>query len=108
MKKVPLKHKGSAQGDARRNQGKLLHDGAMWLAERKAHAPLPAGAHVDHGVGVVVTKNHRNKAAGRGCHDASCWASFIAANCALHLSIHENDSSNADSRSARATLLLKS
>ena len=38
----------------------------------KAHAPLPAGAHVDHGVGVVVTESHQNRAAGRGCHGASC------------------------------------
>jgi len=43
----------------------------------KAHAPLPAGAHVDHGVGVVVTENHRNRAAGRGCHGASCSASWF-------------------------------
>ena len=41
--------------------------------ERKARAPLPAGASVDHGVRVVVTGNHRNKAAGRGCHVAACY-----------------------------------
>ena len=41
--------------------------GGYFFAERKAHAPLPAGACVDHGVGVVITENHRNWAAGRGC-----------------------------------------
>lgn len=43
----------------------------------KAHAPLPAEAHVDHGVRVVITGNHRNRAAGRGCHGATCSASFF-------------------------------
>lgn len=45
---------------------------ASYFAERKAHAPLPARAHVDHGEGVVITGNHRNRAAGRGCHVAAC------------------------------------
>lgn len=36
-------------------------------AERKAHAPLPATASVDHGVGVGITEKHRNRAAGSGC-----------------------------------------
>jgi hypothetical protein len=37
------------------------------LQNVKAHAPLPAAAHVDHGVGVEITQNHRNRAAGSGC-----------------------------------------
>ncbi len=40
------------------------------------HATLAAGARVDHGVGVEVMGNHRNRAAGSGCHDAACSASF--------------------------------
>jgi len=43
----------------------------------KAHAPLPAGAHVDHGVDAETTEAPNNKAAGRGCHGASCSASLI-------------------------------
>lgn len=43
---------------------RLLRQGHMragsFLAERKARAPLPAEAHVDHGVEVVITGNHRN------------------------------------------------
>lgn len=31
-----------------------------FFAQRQAHAPLPAVARVDRGVGIVVTKNHRN------------------------------------------------
>jgi hypothetical protein len=46
----------------------------IFLPNVEAHAPLPAGARVDHGVGVKATENHRNRAAGRGCHAASCWA----------------------------------
>jgi hypothetical protein len=51
------------------------------MAELKAQAPLPARAHVDHGVGVVNTERHQNKAAGRGCHGASCcaWGFWIGA-----------------------------
>lgn len=33
--------------------------------------PLPARAHVDHGLEVIVTENRRNRAAGIGCHDAA-------------------------------------
>jgi hypothetical protein len=29
MKKASLKHDSRTQGDARRNQGELLHDGAL-------------------------------------------------------------------------------
>jgi hypothetical protein len=43
-----------------------------FFAERRAHAPLPAVAHVDHGVEVVIERNHRNRAAGSVCHYASC------------------------------------
>ena len=45
----------------------------------KAHAPPPASARVDHGVGVKIRINHRNRAAGRGCHVAACSTSFFAA-----------------------------
>ena len=44
------------------------------LANVQAMATLSAGAHVDHGVRVIVTGNHRNRAAGSGCHDAACSA----------------------------------
>ena len=46
-------------------------------ANVRAHAPLPAGAHVDHGVRVVITGDHRNRAAGSGCHVAACSAVFL-------------------------------
>jgi hypothetical protein len=46
----------------------------IFSANVKAHAPLPAAASVDHGVGVVVTESHGNRAAGSGCHDATCSA----------------------------------
>ncbi len=39
----------------------------IFFSERKAHAPLAAGAEGDHGFGVVVGRTHVNKAAGRGC-----------------------------------------
>jgi len=60
------------------NRRKQLHQktagihNLQFSGERKAHAPLPAGAHVDHGVEVVVRGNHCNTAAGRGCHVAAC------------------------------------
>ena len=47
------------------------------LANVKAQTPLPAGASVERGVEVVVTENHRIKAAGRGCSGAACSAFFI-------------------------------
>jgi hypothetical protein len=37
------------------------------MAQRKAHAPLVAGAEVVHGVGVVVTVYHLNRTATSGC-----------------------------------------
>ena len=40
-----------------------LHD----LPNVKEHAPLSAGAHVDHGVDVGITVEHVNRAADRGC-----------------------------------------
>ena len=43
----------------------------------KAHATLSAGASVDHGVDVVTTQEHENRAADRGCCVASCWASYF-------------------------------
>jgi hypothetical protein len=39
----------------------------FYIAERRAHAPLVAGAEVTHGVGVVVTENHLNRTATSGC-----------------------------------------
>ena len=48
----------------------LSHDKkrlALLGAQRRAQAPLPAGASDDHRVEVVVTGNHRNWTAGRGC-----------------------------------------
>lgn len=48
-----------------------------YLRERKACAPLPAAAHVDHGVMVVVMENHRIRTAGRDCHGAACQPFFL-------------------------------
>lgn len=41
----------------------------------KEHAPLSAGAGVDHGVEVETTSGHENRAADRGCCVSTCWAS---------------------------------
>ena len=38
----------------------------------KEHAPLSAGARVDHGVDVETTEDHVNRAADRGCCVSSC------------------------------------
>jgi hypothetical protein len=38
----------------------------IYSAQRKAHPPLGAGAEVDHGVEVVVAKNHRTRTAPSG------------------------------------------
>ena len=38
----------------------------FYSSERRAHPPLPAGANVDHGDSVVITEDHRNRAAGSG------------------------------------------
>jgi len=38
----------------------------------KEHAPLSAGASVDHGVEVGITADHVNRAADRGCCVSSC------------------------------------
>lgn len=50
---------------------------SVFFSERKARAPLPAMAHVDQGVRVGVTENHRNRAAGSGCHVAACSPSLF-------------------------------
>ena len=42
------------------------------LANVKEHAPLSAGASVDHGVEVQATEDHINRAADRGCCVSSC------------------------------------
>ena len=47
------------------------------FAYRRARAPLPAAAHVDPGVKVVITKRHLNGTAGSGCHGATCSPSFF-------------------------------
>jgi hypothetical protein len=36
-------------------------------SERRAHAPLVAGAEVTHGFEVVVAENHLNRTATSGC-----------------------------------------
>ena len=51
--------------------------GIHFLENVKAHAPLPAGGCVDHGVEVVIKENHRNRAASSGCHVAACSLSFF-------------------------------
>jgi hypothetical protein len=44
----------------------------------KEHAPLSAGASVDHGVDVETTQEHENRAADRGCCVSSCSeSSFV-------------------------------
>ena len=47
------------------------------FAERKAHAPLLARAEGYHGVVFVVTGNHLNETASRGCNGASCSALYF-------------------------------
>ena len=51
--------------DAIREMAKIM-DEPDSLPNVKAHPPLPAGAEVDHGVKVVTTGCHLNRAAGRG------------------------------------------
>ena len=46
----------------------VLFSGSEFILENaKEHAPLSAGASVDHGVGVGITEEHVNRAADRGC-----------------------------------------
>jgi hypothetical protein len=48
------------------------------LPNVKEHAPLSAGASVDHGVDVETTGEHANRAANRGCCVSACSiSSFI-------------------------------
>ena len=47
------------------------------LANVKEHAPLSAGASVDHGVEVETTGEHENRAADRSCCVSTCCASLI-------------------------------
>ena len=47
----------------------------VFLQNVKEHAPLSAGASVDHGVEVEITEEHVNKAADRGCCVSACSAS---------------------------------
>jgi hypothetical protein len=47
------------------------------LPNVKEHAPLSAGASVDHGVDVETTEDHVNRAADRGCCVSTCSASDL-------------------------------
>ena len=51
--------------------------GSLFLANVKEHAPLSAGASVDHGVEVETTQEHVNRAADRGCCVSTCCASSL-------------------------------
>ena len=44
----------------------------FYLENVKEHAPLSAGANVDHGVKVKTTGEHENRAADRGCCVSPC------------------------------------
>ena len=54
-----------AEGDGSEKDRPLLCHNI--IAQRRAHAPLPAAASVDHRVWVVITEDHRKRAAGSGC-----------------------------------------
>jgi hypothetical protein len=57
----------------------LLKSKFPFLANVKEHAPLSAGANVDHGVEVETTGEHENRAADRGCCVSSCSHSSVPA-----------------------------
>lgn len=63
----------------------------------KEHAPLSAGANVDHGVDVEITGKHVNRAADRGCCVSSCSHFFIFG--AAHNAISRLRNSTAPSKS---------
>ena len=46
----------------------------QFFCRDKEHAALSAFASVAHGVEVKTTEDHVNRAAGRGCHGATCSA----------------------------------
>ena len=46
----------------------------MIFAERRAYAPLPTWAHVDHGIKFLVAESHLNETAVSGCHVAATGA----------------------------------
>ncbi len=50
---------------------------SILLANVKEHAPLSAGANVDHGVEVKTTEDHENTAADRGGCVSACCAELI-------------------------------
>jgi len=52
----------------------LTEDSESSPTNVKEHAPLSAGASVDHGVEVETTGEHINRAADRGCCGSSCSA----------------------------------
>jgi len=55
----------------------LIADGGdIFLPNVKEHAPLSAGASVDHGVEVKTTGEHVNRAADRGCVSRLVLPSF--------------------------------
>ena len=56
---------GQKQQGYRKNGAGCRH--SIFSPNVKEHATLSAGASVDHGVDVEVTKRHLNRAADRGC-----------------------------------------
>ena len=61
---IGARHAEKSQ-DEKRMQIVASHD-LHFLAERRAHPPLGAGADMDHGVDIVITGRHGNKAAPSG------------------------------------------
>jgi len=62
------------------------------LLGRRARTPLPAGAHVDHGMRVEIMENHRNRAAGRGCHGAASSSPAIFGFGRIHYGVRSESS----------------
>ena len=53
--------------------GHLMVEGGSGFIYRKIeHETLSAGSHIDHGVRVAFTVNHRKRKAGKGRRDAAC------------------------------------
>ena len=51
---------------------------ADFLQSVKDYATLPAAAYFDHGVGVVITEDHGNRAADRSYCVSTCSVSFCS------------------------------
>ena len=47
---------------------------SSFLHSAKEHAPLSAGANVDHGVDFITASEHENRAADRDCCVSTCCA----------------------------------